>query len=500
MSTPLPPAAPRLAPLAPFVVCAFPGSGVDHLLAALVGAPGLDVQPPRLLLASAPDPSPTGAARVVTHGWMPAPVAPGLALIRNPFHVVADLSASLPADPDKASAARMALITAISRTLFEAPAADWGPDAMGFAAVVTSLWARHARQVLDSGWPVLQLEQFCFAPEAWTARIVASASAGATLSTADATALTLPPQSLQTPDDPLRPSSAERDLIALIAGPTLGACGYRLSQDNLDVQPPQVAAALPEGATRVLDAQLQTQRAVLEGLETRTLEAIAKVQARERTVGILSRMANDLCRQQEAMVKQNHREMTKAQADLARAETHLAQQQAHADTLYRNLMAVADSHLTLADLTRDPAPPAFVRCDDHVIVVDHAKSAKATISLRVPWKWASSWLVLLEIEVEAGAKAAPPPLTLSYRSGGKDLSQDAALSAGRNHLRCLVTAPDLSAPLRLVVPPRPQAYRIQNLALVPLAPTSKDDRTASGRSGLARYLRPLSLMGRLSRR
>lgn len=468
-----------------FLISAFPGSGADRLLAALAPARGLHVLPPldlaprRRQAAPAPepgvDPSLGAGGRVVAQDWRPRAGTEGLVLVRNPFQVLAELSASVAAESEAAAPrARGGLLDAIAQALFDEDAAGLAPDAETFAGLLAGLWARHARALLASGLPVLQCERLAAAPEHWAAHIASLAGNGTPLPATDGAALILPPASLRAEGTMVALSEAQVSAIRLIAGDAMQACGYALQDGALVVTPGAPPPAPPpvDEAERPLKAQLQAQRAAFDVLSAQVLRALEAGRRRERTFDTMGQVVSDLCRQQEASFKKSQREISDLAMEVIEARQSLERMQSRAAQLQRELAAIRDCYLTLADLGVAPPTAKFVRLGDDVIEVGRTKNTLAKISLSLPSAQDSSWIAFLSVTVADAGGSPLPPLAISYASGTRNRRLKQPVAVGDNHLMFILSRVNGNATVNILIEPRAAPYRIQDLALLPLTSAS----------------------------
>ncbi|MFG1481087.1 hypothetical protein V5F53_20915 [Xanthobacter sp. V4C-4] len=491
----------------PFLISAFPGGGGDHLLAELAARPGLCVAPPAPW-PGAPDPAdrpeetgahPDGAAtadrpeqeerggRRVALTWRPG-VGGGLALVRNPFHVLAELSAGLGAAGPAQARARGTLLRALAAILSGSeeghePGAegmvsdglaldDTGPDDTAFAALVAGLWARHARALLASGLPLLQLERFAAAPEAWAAHVAACAIGGAPLPEAT-DALLLPAASVRAEQTGFALSDAQVSAIVLVAADALRACGYQWHDGGLAVRPAGPVAAVPAAGDSPIQAQLRTHGAAIAGLSGQVRRALEAGRRREQTLDVMGQVIADLCRQQEASFKASQQELADRAAEAAQARHALDLVQARTAHLQRELSAIRGSGLTLSDLDVAPPTAKFVRLGEDVIEVGRTKNTPARISLTLPAAPASNWIVVLSVTVEAaGGEEALPPLGLSYASGPRNRRLRLPVAVGDNLLMFILSGVNENATASLLIEPRAAPYLISDLAFIPLTMTA----------------------------
>lgn len=488
-----------------FVICGFPGSGIEHLLGALTARHGRRLQtlPPLALpgqggtsAAPAPQNAATedAATRRIAQRWRPLAHDDGLVLVRNPFHVFAELVA-MTGGGEAAARGRAALLQAIITALFPDDLAASGAPSAGpfpvdddtFAALVGSLWARHVRAMLSRGWPVLQYEQLAADEEAVVTTIADLAAKGAPLPMV-ASPLLLPADSLSAMATAAPLTSTQIGALRLAAGDMLEACGYLWqAEGGLAIERPrQSEAPVPPSSDRALQP-FQAQMAAFEGLSAEVRRALDVGRRRERMFDTMSQIAADLCRQQETAFQKNQQEVAELTAQVQQAREFLDHAKTRATQLQRDLAATRDSYLLLSDLAVTPPTAKFVRLGDETIDIGRTKATTARISVTLPSASESNWMILLTVtvETEGATDNALPPLALSYVSGGRNRRVRQSVGAGDNALTFILARVEPSSTVHFLLEPRVTPYRLRDLAFIPmtsaatLARTVEDDEPTS---------------------
>lgn len=484
------PAAPAIAEAGPspdprtFVVCGFPGSGVAHLLAALMArqSPELQTLPPLQLpshggMPAAPAPVDPPARRIA-QSWRPLAHDDGLVLVRNPFHVFAELLAMAGGGGEAAARGRGALLQSIVTALFpDDPSAGGAPyagpfpvDDDTFAALVGSLWARHIRGMLSRGWPVLQYERLTAHEEAVVATIADLAAKGAPLP-APASPLRLPSDSLSAAATAAPLTPLQMGALRLAAGDMLEACGYLWQADGdliIDLPRPTEGPVEPSPGR---DLQpFQAQMAAFEGLSAEVRRALDAGRRRERMFDTMSQIAADLCRQQEAAFQKSQQDVAELTAQVQQARTFLDHAKVRATQLQRDLAATRDSCLLLSDIDVTPPTAKFVRINDETIELGRTKATTARISFTLPSAAESNWLILLTVSVESDGTAAGalPPLAVSYVSGGRNRRVRQPVGPGDNALTFILSRVEPATAAHFLLEPRATPYRIRDIVFIPM--------------------------------
>lgn len=470
------------------LIAAFPGSGADRLLAALTLMPGLRVLRPlelavrsRSIAASAvPSPDLDIDARIVAHAWGPQPGADGLCLVRNPFHVLAELSAAI--SPDGSSSwARGALLGTIAQTLFAEEIAGLTPNEDTFAILLAGLWARHVRMVLASGLPILQCEHVLNAPELWATHVAALVGHGTPLPVAGGDVMILPPTSIRAENTTFPLADIQVKAIRLVAGDMMRACGYEVRDGALIVgpvpQPP--TASMTDAAAFALSSRDAGPRAAADGRLGRILHAIEAGRQREQTFDAMSQVISDLCRQQDEGFRKSQREISGLQLEVTETRQALDRLRLRSAQLHCDLATVRESYLTLAEL--DVVPPAAkcVRLGPDGLEIGRTRNTPARISFSLPEEKSCNWIMFLSVTIDDVEDSPLPPVVISYTSRGRARRLKQSVASGDNHLAFILSHVDEGVQLHLLISPRTALYRIEDFAALPLMVVSKPSRSDS---------------------
>ncbi|MGH2343357.1 hypothetical protein ACRC7T_17975 (plasmid) [Segnochrobactraceae bacterium EtOH-i3] len=470
-----------------FLISAFPGSGAESLLAALMPMPGLQVLRPLELAArsrstaaaAVPSPDTDTDRRIVAPVWGPQSGADGLYLVRNPFHVLVELSAMV--SPDGATPwARGALLGTIAQALFGEEISGLMPSEETFASLLAGLWARHVRMALVSGLPILQCEHVLTAPELWGARVAALARDGAPLPAAEADVMILPAADIRASNTPAPLSDSQINAIWLIAGDMMQACGYVVRGGTLivgEVPLPPIRSGVGAAAFAHSSGEVD-ERSVTDMRLGRVLRALEIVQQREQTFDTMSQVISDLCRQQEEGARKSQREISGLQLEIAETRQALERLQFRAVQLQSDLATVRESYLTLADLEVIPPSAKCVRLGSDYLEIGRTRNTPAKISFFLPKKQVLNWGFLLSVTIDNVDDSPLPPIVVAYTSGGRARRLKHAVAAGDNHLAFILSQVDEGALLHLLIAPRIALYRIEDFAVLPLMVVSKPARSA----------------------
>lgn len=466
-----------------FLISAFPGSGADSLMAALVPMPGVRVLRPlelaaRLRSTAVPEEIPPEAGtdlRTVAHVWEPRPGADGLCLVRNPFHILAELSATL--SPDGPTPwARGALLATIAQTLFAEEIHGLAPNEDTFASLLAGLWARHVRAVLASGLPILQYEHVLTAPESWGGHVAALASRGSPLPAVGEGVLLLPPASVRAENTAARLSDVQVKAIRLIAGDMMRACGYEVRDGALVIGPVPPPPFMAEAAAFAPSSREVCARAEADGRLGRALHALEAGRQREQTFDTMSQVISDLCRQQDDSFGKSQREIRALQLEIAQTRQVLERLQYRSTQLLCDLVTVRESYLTLADLDVPPPAAKCVRFGSEGLEIGRTRNTPAKISFSLPTGQACNWIILLSVAIEDADDSALPPVVISYSSQGRARRIKHPVTTGDNQLAFILAQSDEGALVHLLIAPRVALYRIEDFAVLPLMTVSRPGR------------------------